>query len=75
MPMRRRTFTESIPGSSKLRPSKRIVPCMRALGIRSFIRLKQRSNVLLPQPEGPISAVTLRFGMSNEIASSAWKLP
>jgi hypothetical protein len=30
---------------------------MRAPGIRSFIRLKQRSNVLLPQPDGPIKAV------------------
>ena len=26
-------------------------------GIRSFIRLKQRRNVLLPQPDGPMSAV------------------
>jgi hypothetical protein len=30
---------------------------MPALGIRSFIRLRLRSSVLLPQPEGPISAV------------------
>ena len=29
-----------------------------APGTRSFIRLKQRMNVLLPQPEGPIRAVT-----------------
>ena len=28
--------------------------------MRSFIRLKQRSTVVLPQPEGPISAVISR---------------
>ena len=27
---------------------------------RSFMRLKQRNTVLLPQPEGPIMAVILR---------------
>ena len=32
---------------------------MRALGIRSFMRFRQRMNVLLPQPEGPMSAVTM----------------
>ena len=26
--------------------------------MRSFIRLKQRMNVLLPQPDGPMKAVT-----------------
>jgi hypothetical protein len=33
------------------------VPPTDAVGIRSFIRLKQRMNVLLPQPEGPMKAV------------------
>ena len=28
-----------------------------APGIRSFMRLKQRMNVLLPQPDGPMKAV------------------
>ena len=32
-------------------------PSTRALGMRSFIRLKQRNTVVLPQPEGPIMAV------------------
>ena len=31
---------------------------MRAPATMSFIRFNVRSNVLLPQPEGPISAVT-----------------
>jgi len=34
-----------------------IDPVTRAPGMRSFIRLKQRSTVLLPQPDGPIIAV------------------
>ena len=32
---------------------------IRRPGIRSFIRLKQRRSVVLPQPEGPIKAVIL----------------
>ena len=32
-------------------------PSTRAPGIRSFIRFRQRRNVDLPQPDGPISAV------------------
>src|SRR5216110_2797059 len=38
----------------------RTVPVTRAMGLVSCIRLKQRKNVLLPQPDGPISAVTRR---------------
>ena len=33
-------------------------PRRAAPGMRSFMRLKQRMNVLLPQPEGPMNAVT-----------------
>ena len=33
------------------------LPSTRAPGIRSFMRLRQRISVLLPQPDGPISAV------------------
>ena len=32
-------------------------PSTRAMGMRSFIRLKQRNTVVLPQPDGPIMAV------------------
>ena len=39
-------------------PSSRIVPVTRQPGIVSFMRLRQRRKVDLPQPDGPISAVT-----------------
>ncbi len=39
------------------------------------MRLKQRRNVDLPQPEGPISAVTWFSWMGIEIDFSAWNLP
>jgi hypothetical protein len=34
-----------------------------------------RSSVDLPQPEGPMNAVTLRSGMSIVMFFSAWKPP
>ena len=40
-------------------------PVTDAVGIRSFIRLKLRSRVLLPQPEGPMMAVIFRLGTSR----------
>ena len=39
------------------------------------MRLKVRSRVDLPQPEGPIKAVTLLAGMSMLTFFSAWKVP
>ena len=38
--------------------------------IRSFIRFRQRKSVDLPQPEGPISAVTCCRGKSIEMSNS-----
>ena len=35
------------------------------------MRLKQRSSVLLPQPDGPISAVTSLRWMSSEMPFTA----
>src|SRR4051812_18656473 len=43
--------------------------------IRSFIRLKQRRSVLLPHPEGPISAVILFRGISIDTSRSASAVP
>ena len=43
--------------------------------MRSFIRLKQRRNVDLPQPEGPMNAVTSFSGIFREIFFSACALP
>ena len=46
-----------------------------ALGTRSFIRFRQRSNVDLPQPDGPISAVIAFSWMSSETPLTASALP
>ena len=46
-------------------------PSMRTLSIRSFIRLKQRNSVDLPQPEGPINAVTSFSLIFSEISFNA----
>ena len=48
---------------------------MRTLSIRSFIRLRQRRSVDLPQPEGPMNAVTCLAGMSIVMSKSAWLSP
>src|SRR5262245_34917790 len=52
-----------------------IVPVILTLSIRSFIRFKQRSSVDLPQPEGPINAVTRRSSMSIEMSWRTWLSP
>ena len=39
------------------------------------MRLKTRSKVLLPHPDGPMKAVTLRSGISRLMFFSAWNLP
>jgi len=43
-----------------------ILPVTRQIGIVSFIRLMQRRNVDLPQPEGPMKDITERSGMSTD---------
>jgi hypothetical protein len=50
-------------------------PSARAPGVLSCMRFMARSSVLLPQPEGPISAVTSPCGIAMLIASRALKLP
>src|SRR5262245_1441545 len=71
MPMRRRRVTGSVSGVLMSSSSNRISPAMRKPGIRSFIRLKQRRRVLLPQPEGPIRAVIWLRGMAIEMSRRA----
>jgi hypothetical protein len=56
-------------------PWRLIAPSMRQPSTRSFIRLKQRSRVDLPQPEGPMNAVTRCFGMFMLTLLSAWVSP
>ena len=49
-------------------------PCG-APGISSCIRLRMRRNVDLPQPDGPISAVTLPGSIDSVTWSSTWCVP
>src|SRR5262245_4516697 len=75
MPIRLRRATGSVFGTEMSSPSKRISPSMWKLGIRSFMRLKQRNRVLLPQPEGPISAVICCRGISIVMFLRAIEVP
>ena len=55
--------------------SSRISPSTRVPSIMSFMRLRHRKNVLLPQPEGPMNAVTQFCGIRSEMSGSACWLP
>src|SRR5262245_31874478 len=48
---------------------------MRTCSTRSFILLRQRSKVLLPHPEGPISAVMRCLGSDREMSLRASASP
>ena len=52
-----------------------ILPSTFALGIRSFMRFRQRIRVDLPQPEGPISAVISFLAMSKVTSRTAGLSP
>src|SRR5262245_51050863 len=56
-------------------PPIRIVPAIFTPSIRSFMRFKQRSSVDLPQPEGPMYAVTRCLGTDIETSLSASLAP
>ena len=58
MPMIRRTATGSTPGPYTSSSSSSTLPSTRAPGMTSCMRLSDRRKVDLPQPDGPISAVT-----------------
>ena len=45
-------------------------PSTRVPGIMSFMRLSDRRNVDLPQPEGPMNAVT-SFGRTSSLMFSS----
>jgi hypothetical protein len=53
----------------------RDLPSTRATSIVSFIRLRQRRKVDLPQPEGPMNAVTVLSLMSTSTSLIAWVSP
>ena len=48
---------------------------MRKLGTESFIRLRLRRKVVLPHPDGPISAVIWPRRISSETSESAFLAP
>src|SRR3989475_11902141 len=71
MPTSRRSATGSVPFENTETPSSRMSPVRRVFGISSFNRFTERRKVLLPQPEGPIRAVTARRGMGTFTTNSA----
>ncbi len=56
-------------------PSSVTVPSARAPGTTSCIRFKQRTKVDLPQPDGPMIAVTWFSASGRSMPLSAWLLP
>ena len=58
MPTRCRSATRSVLGEKTEVPSTRMSPSWRTPGIRSLSRLIDRRKVDLPQPDGPMMAVT-----------------
>src|SRR5450432_1962463 len=57
------------------RPSSSTSPSTRAVGTVSCMRLRQRRKVDLPQPDGPMIAVTWRSCTSMPTPFTAWTLP
>src|SRR6202035_1846314 len=56
-------------------PSRMTLPSARAPGSSSWRRLRQRTSVDLPDPEGPISAVPWLGSTDREMPSMASRLP
>jgi hypothetical protein len=52
-----------------------MAPSIRTPSIRSFMRFRQRSRVDLPQPEGPMKAVTRCSAIFMEMSNSACLAP
>ena len=75
MPTTRRTATGSTPAAYRSVPSSATLPLTWAPGITSCIRFSVRSSVDLPQPDGPMNAVTVRGSTVIETSCTAWKAP
>src|SRR5690242_7610983 len=56
-------------------PSSMTWPPTRAPGTVSCIRFRQRTKVDLPQPDGPMIAVTDRSRRSTDTCRTAWSAP
>ena len=59
----------------KVLPVEIDLPVVLAVGINSFMRLKHRNSVLLPQPEGPMMAVIWLLGTSRLTSVTARLAP
>ena len=76
MPTRLRSSITSTSGWWMSTPRIRIDPrATRVPSIRSFMRFRQRSSVDLPQPEGPMKAVTFFSSSERHTSCSAWEAP
>ncbi len=71
MPTRDRSKTGSTSGELMFSPSMKISPVTLAPSIVSFIRFRHRRKVDLPQPDGPISAVTDRSYTGSDTSNTA----
>ena len=75
MPTLARISATSFLEVSRFSPSSTISPSARCSGYSSYMRLNVRSRVDLPQPEGPMKAVTFFSGISRLMPFKAWNLP
>ena len=75
IPMLRRSAITSTVLSKMLCPRSRMSPEWRMPSMSSFMRLKFRSSVDFPQPDGPMNAVTCFSGMSMLMSKSACFFP
>jgi len=75
MPTRARSTTGSMERSLTSSPSSSIRPVTLQPEIVSFIRLIERRKVDLPQPDGPIRAVTEFSGTSRDTSNRACLSP
>src|SRR5881398_2415536 len=75
MPMRRRSWTGSTPASYTSAPSSSTEPVTQPPSDSSCMRFRQRRKVLLPQPEGPITAVTVCAGNRRDTSFTTARRP
>src|SRR3546814_10707205 len=75
MPTRARSCTTSIDEAYISSASSVISPSTRALATVSFMRFKVRRKVDLPQPDGPMKAVTfsMRTSMETLLIACFWR--
>src|SRR5882724_1598986 len=75
MPMRRRSWTASMLGSYTSSPSSSTLPVIQPPSDSSCMRFRQRRNVVLPLPDGPISAVTVCAGKRIDTSLTTARRP